>query len=342
MAGMPRLLPLVAIAIGGVLAVNAVRGAPNLIGAAKSFAEESLSSKTPAAVDPTATIGGVTQASNTTAAPACAPSAAELAKEAGLSPAELQVLQSLGNRRGELDQREQSMDTQVQLIAAAEAKLDDRIKEMNGLKQNIQDLLGQANAQANAETDRLVTVYEKMKPKDAAARLTLMDDSVRLPMAAKMKPAALAMILAQMPPEDAKNVTEKLAQRVNNSAAVTSAQAAMNPQPAATPAATNNAQSKTAQTQTAANTPSTGSTDATTATSQSAQTAKPVRTAKAKPRPKPKAEAKTATASNDKAAAVATGDTAAKTPLTATPSAKPAGGTTTPSSTAAPTAGKTG
>jgi len=349
MAGMPRLLPLVAIAIGGVLAVNAVRGAPNLIGAAKSFAEETLSSKASnSSVDPTATIGGVTPASNSsTAAPACAPSASELAKEAGLSPAELQVLQSLGNRRGELDQREQSMDTQVQLIAAAEAKLDDRIKEMNGLKQNIQDLLGQADAQANAETDRLITVYEKMKPKDAAARMTLMDDSVRLPMAAKMKPAALALILAQMPAEDAKNMTEKLAQRVNGSQAVTSAQAALNPPPAATPAATNNAQSKTAPTQTAATTPSATPSDTAAPTKdQSAQAAKPVHTAKAKPRPKPKAAPKTATASNDKAAAVATGDTTTKTPApgasTATPSAKPAGSTATPSPTPTPTAGKTG
>jgi flagellar motility protein MotE (MotC chaperone) len=350
MAGMPRLLPLVAIAIGGVLAVNAVRGAPNLIGAAKSFAEDSLSSKAGPAINPTATIGGVTPVSNGgAAAPACAPSAAELAKEAGLSPAELQVLQSLGNRRGELDQREQSLDTQVQLIAAAEAKLDSRIKDMNSLKQNIQDLLGQADAQQNAETDRLITVYEKMKPKDAAARMTLMDDSVRLPMAAKMKPAALALILAQMPPEDAKNLTEKLAQRVSGSQAVASAQAALNPPPAATPA-NNNAQSKAAPTQTAANAPSTtpSATPSATASAkdQATPAAKPVRTAKAKPRPKPKATPKTAVASNDKSSAVATGDTSAKTPPSAAPSAKPTGSTPTPTPGASPGAtpatGKTG
>jgi len=346
MAGMPRLLPLVAVAIGGVLAVNAVRGAPNLIGAAKSFAEDAMSSKAPGAaigaLNPTATIGGVTPVSNVTPAPACAPSAAELAKEAGLSPAELQVLQSLGNRRGELDQREQSLDTQVQLIAAAEAKLDDRIKDMNSLKQNIQDLLGQADAQQNAETDRLITVYEKMKPKDAAARITLMDDSVRLPMAAKMKPAALSLILAQMPPEDAKNLTEKLAQRVSGSQAVANAQAALNP--TASPS-NNNAQSKTAPTQTAGNAPTTTaatpgatpSSDTASAKPQANPAAKPVRTAKAKPRPRPKATPKTAVASNDKATAAASGDTTtAKTPPAASPAAKPGAATPTP------TAGKTG
>ncbi|MBV9508726.1 MAG: MotE family protein [Caulobacteraceae bacterium] len=242
MAGVPRLLPLVAVAIGGVLAVNALRGAPNLVGAAQSFAEGAVSARAAAkpasSVLPSLNVGPAPPAG---AVPACAPSAADLAKEAGLSPAELQVLQSLGARRGQLDQREQSLDTQVQLIAAAEAKLDGRIQQMNSLKAEIQALLGQADSQQQAETDRLVTVYEAMKPKDAAARMTLMDDSVRLPMAAKMKPRKLADILAQMPPEDAKNLSEKLAQRLNGSQAVAAAQATLTPQAASTQSAQNNA-----------------------------------------------------------------------------------------------------
>ena len=240
MAGMPRLLPLVAVAIGGVIAVNAVRGAPQLIGFAKAFAEDVAPSKdgSKPAISPTATIGGDPTQTKAAPAPACAPSAAELAKEAGLSPAELQVLQSLGARRGQLDQREEGLDTQVQLIAAAEAKLDARIQEMNGLKADIQGLVGQADAQQQAETARLINVYEKMKAKDAAGRITLMDDSVRLPMTAKMKPAILAAILAAMPAEDAKNLTEKLAHRVDNAKPVVDAKTALNPPAAPPPTAT--------------------------------------------------------------------------------------------------------
>jgi flagellar motility protein MotE (MotC chaperone) len=58
-----------------------------------------------------------------------------------------------------------------------------------------------------------VRVYEKMKPKDAAAIMTSLSDKVRLPVAAKMKEQALAMILAQMPPQEAKVLTERLAER---------------------------------------------------------------------------------------------------------------------------------
>lgn len=241
MAGIPRLLPLVAVAIGGVIAINVVGGAPQIMGAAKAFAEEVSSPKgkdAPAVSASAALAGDASQAKAAGPAPACAPTAAELAKEAGLSPAELQVLQSLGARRGQLDQREEGMDTQVQLIAAAEAKLDARIQEMNGLKSDIQGLVTQADAQQQAETDRLITVYEKMKPVDAAGRMTLMDDSVRLPMAAKMKPAKLADILSKMPAEDAKNLTEKLAHRLDSAKSVLDAKNALNPPAAPAPAAT--------------------------------------------------------------------------------------------------------
>ena len=319
MAGFPRILPLVAVAIGGVLAVNALRGAPNLIGAAQSFAEGSFGAKNSA--DSLSKASGGSASPAPTPAPVCAPTAAELAKEAGLSPAELQVLQSLGDRRGQLDQREQGMDTQVQLIAAAENKLDDRIKDMNALKQNITDLLGQADAQQQAETDRLVTVYEKMKPKDAAARITLLDDSVRLPMAAKMKPAILAAILGFMTPEDAKVLTEKLSQRVKGSAAITGAQAALNPPatPASPAPAPAMAQNKAATVPT-----TTASTK-----DQPTPAAKPVRTAKAKPKAKPKAP-KTDVAANDKAAVAAVGDTSKAPAPTAPPAApKPATGAAT-------------
>jgi flagellar motility protein MotE (MotC chaperone) len=147
------------------------------------------------------------------------------------------VLQSLGDRRGQLDQREESMDTQVQLIAAAEAKLDARIQEMTGLKTDIQGLLGQADQQQQAEADRLVRVYEDMDAKKAAAAMAILDDSVRLPIAAKMKERKLADILKNMAPQDAKILTEKLAQRMAGSKLLADAKTALNPPTAAAAAA---------------------------------------------------------------------------------------------------------
>jgi flagellar motility protein MotE (MotC chaperone) len=260
---MPRILPLVGIAIGGVVAINAIAGArdlPNLIDGAKAWAEEAAKpvkgakgkakAGKDAAADASATntTAATGDATNTAATgipglpppsikpqPVCAPTAAELAKEAGLSPAELQVLQNLGARRGELDARESDLSTQLALVAAAEEKLDAKAKALEGLKADVQNLLNQADGREQAEVDRLVTVYSGMKPKDAAPRMVLLDDTIRLPIAAKMKPRALSAILAQMAPADAKKITEGLAKRF--SAAQTLAQNGIAAANAATPAA---------------------------------------------------------------------------------------------------------
>jgi flagellar motility protein MotE (MotC chaperone) len=237
----PRLLPLVGVAVGGVLAVKALTGVghlPDLIQGAKAFAEGVVPAKTqdvgaprldpnapvlppglspkatPAPGSPEAVAAAANQQSQ--AAPprlACSASPTDLARDAGLSPAELQVLQSLGARRGQLDQREQDLDVQTQLLNAAGAKLDAKLQALASMKAELQKLLDDGDQKKSAEIDNLVTVYSKMKPRDAAERMSLLDDSVRLPIAAKMKAQALSAILGQMPPTEAKDITEKLAGR---------------------------------------------------------------------------------------------------------------------------------
>ncbi|WP_293676306.1 hypothetical protein [uncultured Phenylobacterium sp.] len=237
MKSVPRLLPLVGVAIAGVMAVNALSGArdlPSLLSGAQAFAEEAAkgtAEKPPKAAKaaaksedgkpaegeaaPTGAAADAAALPSPSIAPkaVCAPTAAELAKQAGLSPAELQVLQSLGARRGQLDARENSFSTQLALMAAAEAKVDAKIRALNGLKGEVKNLLVQTNSKEAAEVDRLVKVFEGMKAKDAAPRMVVLDDSVRIPIAAKMKERELSAIIAQMPAAEAKRLTESLARR---------------------------------------------------------------------------------------------------------------------------------
>ena len=232
---LPRLMPLVAIAAGGVLAINAVENGPGIFGAARSFAEgvtKTAAAKSGSALpaDASSNSAEADQVVPAKPAPICAESPTQLAKDAGLSPAELQVIQSLGARRGELDEREQGLDTQLALIQAAEAKVDARIATMNSLKTDMQGLLGQLDDKQQAEVDRLVKVYEAMKPADSAARFVLLTDDVRLPIAAKMKERVLSAMIAKMPPTEAKRLTESLAARYV--AQAEAARQAINPPPA--------------------------------------------------------------------------------------------------------------
>jgi flagellar motility protein MotE (MotC chaperone) len=256
MSRVPRFLPILLIAAGGVLGVRALAGMqalPQMMAGAKAWAEDIAPAAKSAKADKSEKGDSVDALLTKTSAPAvspqaalvppkpppapvCAPTPAELARQAGMSASELQVLQSLGTRRTQLDAREQSLDTQLQLLAAAEAKVDGKLKQLAGLKGDIQGLLGQADAQKQTELARLVTAYEKMKPQDAAARMTLLDDSVRLPLASRLKISALSGILAQMPPPAAKALTEKLADRLTAADQARQAVAAATaPQPA-TPA----------------------------------------------------------------------------------------------------------
>lgn len=253
MSGMPRILPLIGVAAGGVLALNAlsgVNGAQDLFSGARAFAQDvaaqagaAPAASKPGEPKPADAKAGEAKPGEGGAAPApakplvCAPTAAELAKEAGLSPAELQILQSLGTRRGQLDQREADFSTQLALLAAAEAKLDAKVKTLNGLKSDIQGLLRVGDEQEAAEVARMVKVFESMKPRDAAPRMMLLADSVRLPIAAKMKEKSLGLILAQMPPPEAKKLTESLANRFAPVRSAAAASGAAAPAAPATPPA---------------------------------------------------------------------------------------------------------
>jgi flagellar motility protein MotE (MotC chaperone) len=225
-----RFLPIVLVVAGGALALRALVGVqalPQMLDGAKALAEEAAPAAKPATIKDKALIdasavrppavppNAVLNPPAPPPPPVCAPTPAELAKQAGMSPNELQVLQSLGARRNQLDAREQNLDTQLQLLSAAEAKVDVKLKQLAGLKGDIQGLLGEADAKKEAELARLVTIYEQMKPADAAVRMTLLDDSVRLPLASKMNVRKLSAILGMMPPADAKTMTEKLADRLS-------------------------------------------------------------------------------------------------------------------------------
>ena len=220
MARIPRLLPLIAIAIGGVVAVRAVGVAPELFSGAKAWAEEAAPAGA-AAPKPT-------QA-------ACALSPDQLAQQAGISPAELKIIQSLSARRTELDARDQDFATTLPLMVAAEQKIDAKVKALEALKAEMKGLLGQVDEREKAEIDRLVQVYSAMRPKEAAPVLASLEDRVRLPVAAAMRPRTLAAVMAQMTPAQAKELTEKLAARFQAQQMAARAAAAQAAEPARRP-----------------------------------------------------------------------------------------------------------
>jgi flagellar motility protein MotE (MotC chaperone) len=199
MSKIPRLLPLIAVAIGGVVVVRAAGVAPGLFEGAQAWAQEAVPAAAAAAVKPAAAV--------------CALTPEQLAQQAGISPAELRILQSLQSRRTQLDARDTDLASMLPLMATAEQKLDARVQALEAVKAEVQQLLGQVTEQEKAENDRLVAVYTAMRPKEAARVFATLSDDVRLPVAAAMRPRSLAAVMAQMEPAAARELTEKLARR---------------------------------------------------------------------------------------------------------------------------------
>ena len=235
MSKIPRLLPLIAVAIGGVVLVRAVGVAPGVFEGARAWAEEAV----PA---------GAAAAPMAAAAAVCALTPEQLAQQAGISPAELRIIQSLSARRTELDARDADLASMLPLLATAEQKLDAKVAALEAVKAEVRVLLGQVSEQEKAENDRMVAVYSAMRPREAARVFATLDDDVRLPVAAAMRPRSLAAIMAQMDPAEARSLTEKLARRFEArqqlaaraaaaSAATAPGTGAATPAPAAGPAA---------------------------------------------------------------------------------------------------------
>ncbi len=159
-----------------------------------------------------------TAAATTAATPAGAPAAAQcappsLADMAGLSQAEVQVLQALQARRETLDQRAEQFQTQDELMTAAERRLDQRLAELRQLETHVNELLGNLDEAQTQRIAGLVDVYQRMRAKDAATVFDGLDDGVLVQVASRMRQANLAEVMGRMDPERARALTQMLADR---------------------------------------------------------------------------------------------------------------------------------
>jgi flagellar motility protein MotE (MotC chaperone) len=146
---------------------------------------------------------------------------AEPARPAGLpvnlerapgSPGEKALLERLGERREVLDERQRELDTRENLLKAADRKLETRINELKELETKAKETAAAEPGGAQA-LKNLVTMYETMKPKEAARVFEKLDMAVLVPVVNSMNPRKMAEVLAAMSPEAASKLTVELATR---------------------------------------------------------------------------------------------------------------------------------
>jgi flagellar motility protein MotE (MotC chaperone) len=126
------------------------------------------------------------------------------------------ILERLQSRRQEIEARAREIDIRESLLKAAEKRMEGRVEELKAVESRI-STAGQQKTEADAARFKgLVTMYEGMKPKDAAKVFDRLEMSVLFEIASQIAPRKMSDILGLMSAEAAERLTVEMARRAGS------------------------------------------------------------------------------------------------------------------------------
>jgi flagellar motility protein MotE (MotC chaperone) len=200
----PRLLPVTIFALAGLLAmksVELVREAAAAVAQGQSVVTTAQAAM-PAPLERPPSAAVSPQPVGTPAADDSAPPVAD---------GERTVLLELRQRRQELDSRETGLAARESLLVAAEQKVSARVTELQALQKKLESIEAARQEREDTSWQRMVKLYETMKPRDAATIFNELEMPVLLQVLDRMKEAKAAPVLAAMQTDKARDVTAQLA-----------------------------------------------------------------------------------------------------------------------------------
>jgi flagellar motility protein MotE (MotC chaperone) len=141
-----------------------------------------------------------------------------------VSPSERAILERLQARRQELEQRAREIEIRESLLKSAEKRIEGRVEEMKATEAKISTATGQKAEQDAARFKGIITMYEGMKPKDAAKVFDRLEMSVLYEIASQIAPRKMSDILGLMQPEAAERLTVELARRAGTDKSTSTAE----------------------------------------------------------------------------------------------------------------------
>ena len=141
-----------------------------------------------------------------------------------VSPSERAILERLQARRQELEQRAREIEIRESLLKSAEKRIEGRVEDMKATEAKISTATGQKAEQDSARFKGIITMYENMKPKDAAKVFDRLEMSVLYDIASQIAPRKMSDILGLMQPEAAERLTVELARRAGTDKSTSTAE----------------------------------------------------------------------------------------------------------------------
>jgi flagellar motility protein MotE (MotC chaperone) len=130
-----------------------------------------------------------------------------------VSPSERAILERLQARRQEIEARSREIDIRESLLKAAEKRIESRVEEMKAVESRISNSSDQKAEADSVRFKSIVTMYEGMKPKDAARVFDRLEMPVLIEIASHIAPRKMSDILGLMQSESAERLTVELARR---------------------------------------------------------------------------------------------------------------------------------
>jgi flagellar motility protein MotE (MotC chaperone) len=140
---------------------------------------------------------------------------------APVSEAERALLESLRSRREELDGRAANLEMRENLIKAAEQRVNEKLDALKAFESRIETRYRQQEEIENEQFASLVSMYENMKPKDAARIFNRLETAVLVSVARRMNPRKLGPVMSRMDGATAERLTIEIARAAQSGATPT-------------------------------------------------------------------------------------------------------------------------
>ncbi|MCA0203058.1 MAG: hypothetical protein LCH92_01855 [Proteobacteria bacterium] len=109
----------------------------------------------------------------------------------------------LRERETALAEREAQLDERAALLAAAQERVHAQIDALQAAEAELAATMAQADQAAETDISRLVSVFQTMRPEDAANVFTEMDPDFAAGFLARLEPPVAGAILARIEPRQA-------------------------------------------------------------------------------------------------------------------------------------------
>ena len=130
-----------------------------------------------------------------------------------MTAGERAVLESLQQRRQELETRSRELEVRDSLLKAAEKRIEQRLQELREMEARVTGVEKKKDEEEAAKFKSLVSMYENMKAKDAAKIFDRLDMRILVEVVNAMNARRMSDILGLMAPEAAERLTVEIANR---------------------------------------------------------------------------------------------------------------------------------